>query len=510
MQLVQYDALYARQSVDKKDSISIQSQLEFCRYEARGSRFREYSDKGYSGKNTDRPDFIRLMRDIRAGLIKRVIVYKLDRISRSILDFANMMETFQKYGVEFVSSTEKFDTSTPMGRAMLNICIVFAQLERETIQMRVSDAYHSRAMKGFLMGCPAPYGYKRVPYYINGIKTACYEEVPEEMEQVDLIYKLYTEMKKPDGTLYTTGSIVDYLIGHGIKNLRGKLWQINSISAILGNTVYAKADLALYDFFVSQGAKVISPAELWRGGNGCYLYRERGVKGRTMHTYKDRCVVLAPHTGRIPSDVWIRARMRALNHLTRATGRNARVSWLLGKLKCGYCHHAVCINGIKPRRYMQCGYRNSTRGQGWSGLGGTVYADAVEDYIFQKLQEKLAEFTALAAPQQQANPLFEENKLRIAQIDDEIDALVAKVPQANETLMRLINEKVEQLDAEKRELSMKNVSITSVGAANLVQSIFSHVEDWSNATVAQKQQVVDALIERIYITKDDISVFWNI
>ena len=159
---------------------------------------------------------------------------------------------------------------------------------------------------------------------------------------------------------------------------------------------------------------------------------------------------------------------------------------------------------------MQCGYPNCTRGQGCSGRAATVYADAVQDYIFQKLQEKLAEFTALAAPQQQANPLFEENKLRIAQIDDEIDALVAKVPQANETLMRLINEKVEQLDAEKRELSMKNVSITSVGAANLVQSIFSHVEDWSNATVAQKQQVVDALIERIYITKDDISVFWNI
>ena len=75
-----------------------------------------------------------LVRDIKRGLIAKVVVYKLDRISRSILDFANMMELFQQYNVEFVSSTEKFDTSTPMGRAMLNICIVFAQLERETIQ----------------------------------------------------------------------------------------------------------------------------------------------------------------------------------------------------------------------------------------------------------------------------------------------------------------------------------------------------------------------------------------
>ena len=87
-------------------------------------------------------------------------MYKLDRISRSILDFSNMMNLFQQYQVEFVSSTEKFDTSTPMGRAMLNICIVFAQLERETIQKRVSDAYYSRSQKGFRMGGKPPYGYR--------------------------------------------------------------------------------------------------------------------------------------------------------------------------------------------------------------------------------------------------------------------------------------------------------------------------------------------------------------
>ena len=127
------DAIYARQSIDKKDSISIESQIEFCKYELRGGNCREYQDKGYSGKNTDRPQFQMLVEDIKRGLIARVVVYKLDRISRSILDFANMMALFQEYNVEFISSTEKFDTSTPMGRAMLNICIVFAQLERETI-----------------------------------------------------------------------------------------------------------------------------------------------------------------------------------------------------------------------------------------------------------------------------------------------------------------------------------------------------------------------------------------
>ena len=104
------DAIYARQSVDKKDSISIESQIEFCKYELKGGNCKEYTDKGYSGKNTDRPKFQELVRDIKRGLIAKVVVYKLDRISRSILDFANMMELFQQYNVEFVSSTEKFDT----------------------------------------------------------------------------------------------------------------------------------------------------------------------------------------------------------------------------------------------------------------------------------------------------------------------------------------------------------------------------------------------------------------
>ena len=138
------NAIYARQSVDRADSISIESQIEFCKYELKGGAFKEYKDKGYSGKNTVRPQLQQLLTDIRRGEVEKVIVYKLDRISRSILDFSNMMELFQQYQVEFVSSTEKFDTSTPMGRAMLNICIVFAQLERETIQKRVSDAYYSR------------------------------------------------------------------------------------------------------------------------------------------------------------------------------------------------------------------------------------------------------------------------------------------------------------------------------------------------------------------------------
>lgn len=514
MYTARFDALYGRQSVDKKDSISIESQLEFCRYEAHGDPYREYTDKGYSGKNTDRPDFNRMMRDIRAGLVKRVIVYKLDRISRSILDFANMMETFQKYGVEFVSSTEKFDTSTPIGRAMLNICIVFAQLERETIQMRVSDAYHSRAEKGFLMGTRAPYGFKRVPYVIDSVHTACYEVVSDEMEQVELIYRLYTEGRRPDGDMYSNFGILDYFVEHKIPHLRGSCWTQPAIASILANPVYARADLELYDYFKAQGANIINPVEMWQGGNGCYMYRPAGSKAGTMRGYKDRTIVLAPHIGRIPSDMWIKARLRSMNHRTRATGKRNTTSWLMGKVKCGYCNHAMAITraGTTDKRYMQCAYKNSTRGVGCAGVQQTVRAHEVENFVFEEMKKKLSMFDCLTCDtaERPVSPKFTENSVRIAQIEEEISALIAKVSSANDTLMRFINERVEELDAEKRSLSMENISINSVGAESFSQTIFDHVREWETAPLTEKQRIVDIMINKITITYNHIDIDWNI
>ena len=94
-------------------------------------------------------------------------------------------------GVEFVSSTEKFDTSTPMGRAMLNICIVFAQLERETIQKRVTDAYHSRVRRGYFMGGSAPYGFTTQHTVIDGVNTKMLVADPATSQNVKLMYEMY-------------------------------------------------------------------------------------------------------------------------------------------------------------------------------------------------------------------------------------------------------------------------------------------------------------------------------
>ena len=246
--MIREDAIYARQSVDKLDSISIESQIEFCKYETRGEPYRVYQDKGYSGKNTDRPGFQDMLAAIRRGEIKRVICYKLDRCSRSLLDFANMMEEFQRCKVEFISCTEKFDTSSPMGRAMLSICIVFAQLERETIQQRVTDAYHSRSLKGFYMGGRIPYAFKLEPYTILGKTTSRYTVCPEEAE---ILYQIYLHYSDPQ---VSVGDIITKLEASGIKNSRSTdgHWSKSYITSIIKNPIYVKADIEIYHFFKSR------------------------------------------------------------------------------------------------------------------------------------------------------------------------------------------------------------------------------------------------------------------
>ena len=267
MEFIREDCIYARQSVDRKDSISIESQIDFCKYELKGGSCRVFKDKGYSGKNTDRPEFQKLLGEIRKGKVRRVIVYKLDRISRSILDFATMMELFQEYDVEFVSSTEKFDTSTPMGRAMLNICIVFAQLERETIQKRVTDAYYSRCLKGFHMSGQAPYGYQLEPTVVEGIRTKKMVADPVAADHVRLMFEMYAE---PETSF---GDITRYFEEHDIK-IYGKSMFRTFLSQLLRNPVYAQADLELYEFFKSQGAAIVNDASDFAGTNGCYANKK--------------------------------------------------------------------------------------------------------------------------------------------------------------------------------------------------------------------------------------------
>jgi len=145
-----------------------------------------YDDGGYSGGSTDRPDLQRLLDDIRARKIDVIVVYKVDRLTRSLADFAKLVELFDAHGVSFVSVTQQFNTTTSMGRLTLNVLLSFAQFEREVTSERIRDKIAASKRKGLWVGGPLPLGYD--------LKDSKIVVVEAEAEQVRLIFNRYLEL----------------------------------------------------------------------------------------------------------------------------------------------------------------------------------------------------------------------------------------------------------------------------------------------------------------------------
>jgi site-specific DNA recombinase len=145
-----------------------------------------YDDGGYSGGSTDRPDLQRLLDDIRARKLDVIVVYKVDRLTRSLADFAKLVELFDAHGVSFVSVTQQFNTTTSMGRLTLNVLLSFAQFEREVTSERIRDKIAASKRKGLWVGGPLPLGYR--------MKDDKIAVVEDEAERVRLIYRRYLEL----------------------------------------------------------------------------------------------------------------------------------------------------------------------------------------------------------------------------------------------------------------------------------------------------------------------------
>src|ERR1700694_4939146 len=145
-----------------------------------------YDDGGYSGGSTDRPDLQKLLDDIRARKIDVIVVYKVDRLTRSLADFAKLVELFDAQGVSFVSVTQQFNTTTSMGRLTLNVLLSFAQFEREVTSERIRDKIAASKRKGLWVGGPLPLGYE--------MKDGKIAVVEDEAEWVRLIHRRYLEL----------------------------------------------------------------------------------------------------------------------------------------------------------------------------------------------------------------------------------------------------------------------------------------------------------------------------
>lgn len=220
-------AIYTRVSTGyqvDKDSLPFQEKelKAYCKHILHAEKTELFEDAGKSGKNTDRPAFLRMMKKIRAGEISHVVVYKIDRISRNLVDFSLMYDEFKKYRVTFISLNEQFDTSSAIGEAVLKIILVFAELERKLTSERVTDVMIGRAMSGKWNGARMPYGWKWNP------EREFPEHDPVEAPNARKLYEIYEKTR-------STAKVRDYCYDNGIQTKRGGKWNTTTICNYLRN-----------------------------------------------------------------------------------------------------------------------------------------------------------------------------------------------------------------------------------------------------------------------------------
>lgn len=349
-------AIYSRKSKFTGKGESIDNQIELCKEYIRvhyGEKARNtvmiYEDEGFSGSNLNRPGFKKMMKAAKERAFHAIIVYRLDRISRNISDFSGLIEELSHFDIAFISIKEQFDTSTPMGRAMMYIASVFSQLERETIAERIRDNMHELAKTGRWLGGITPTGYasesvKRKTIDGKTKKICKLKLIPHEAEIVKTIYDLFIETN----SLTSTES---ELIHRQIVTKNGKYFTRFSIKAILQNPVYLIADNAAYSYFTQKNADLFSDYSAFDGQHGILAYNRTDQNNGKSTVYlpiSEWIVSVGQHPGLIPGKVWVSVQESLERNKSKSFRRSRSNQALLTGLL--YC---CCGNKMYPKLSQQ-------------------------------------------------------------------------------------------------------------------------------------------------------------
>ncbi|MFI3174221.1 MAG: recombinase family protein [Bacillota bacterium] len=469
-------AIYARQSIEKKDSISIESQIAFAKRELTDEPFTIFSDSGYSGKHTNRPAFSHLVTEIKSGDITKVIVYRLDRISRSLVDFADFMDILEAHHVTFVSATEKFDTASPMGRAMLYIIVIFAQLERETIAERVKDNYYSRVRQGAWGGGPAPFGFELVRKEVNEKKVT--QLLPtEKIEIAKRIFELYA---LPHTTLSDVQKQLDDEM-HPTKS-----WNTSKLSSLLKNPVYVKADATIYEYYKNQTVEIANELDDFQGEFACQLIGKRTEPHMKL-------LSLAPHKGTIESHIFLRCQEKLQNNRQVKNQFRGTHSYLTGLLQCGHCGYSFSVKKGKTLEgetlYFSCSGKYLHK---CCHEKQTHRVTEVEAIVAKELTNHIRGLTLIVETEK--NSIDETEKIE-RQLESKINCLLESLSEAPESTKAYILGRIATLHEEKSGLRAEAVAVAEVGAgADSVAVAGAGAEVGTDAVaVASADSVADAV-----------------
>ncbi len=535
-------AVYSRKSKFTGKGESIGNQIELCRQYISvhyGADFADnayiYEDEGFSGGNLERPQFKMMMKQAKKKKITAVVCYRLDRISRNIGDFANLIEELNELEISFISIKEQFDTSSPMGRAMMYIASVFSQLERETIAERIRDNMLELSKSGRWLGGNTPTGYKSesmTSLTLEGKAKKAYklQLIPEEGEVIRLIYRKFLET----GSLTQTET---YMVQNGYKTKFGRMFSRFAIKGILTNPVYMIADQDAYEYLSEKKVDLFAGPEEFDGCFGVIAYNRTLQKSGKAHEKKDMeewIVAVGKHEGLITGSIWVSTqRLLEQNKSKNYRKPRSNVALLSGILFCGNCgdymrpklsgryneqgeqiYSYLCA--LKEKSRMKCCAIKNPNGNSLDAMVVDEIKRITEDG--EEFKRQLNQSKKLLEESRQD---LEDERIRLREEDkkigEEIKGLVSSLSKASGTgaeeyivnQIQELHRKREETGQRIRELQelFKSRELSELEFQVLKQNLSSFGEVFDLVEVKEKRAAIRRLVKKVLWDGKSIHLF---
>ena len=477
-------AIYVRQSVERPESVSLETQEALCRSELPPeAAVTVYSDCGYSGRNTERPALKALMQAVRSGEIGTVLVYKLDRISRNLADFTQLLRIFEENRVEFRSHTERFETASPLGQAMQSLLMVFAQLERETISGRVRDAAFARAKQGMDTGGSPPAGFRRIPAQIGGVQT----HILSPDADAAFISEGFAMYLAAEGSL---SSVSRRWNETGFRTRRGGLWLPHTVCRVLRNPVYVQADAEVYAYLSAHGAAPCVPEPL-PAGHGVYLYTDRRICRSRFTDLHGAYAICAPHRGIVPPELWLGCQKKLTASRQRRTEGSGQKTWLSGRIFCMRCGSAMTAVRGRHADYLICGGKKRGNCSGAGAVWRVQTAEALVGHLLSGQLRKLSD-TLQIHPEQEENPALQALTLRRG-------AILRQMTDPEGGDISLLTEAAARLTDE--------IAALRTASAAAKSSFCTPLPDWVDCNPEERKTVAHILLKCVMADGNTLHVF---
>jgi site-specific DNA recombinase len=538
--------IYSRKSKFTGKGESVENQIELCRNhikrdypDTRDEEIMVFEDEGFSGKNLDRPQFRAMMLEHKKNPANFIVVYRLDRISRSVSDFSGLMDMFQNTKTNFISINEKFDTSTPMGRAMITIAAVFAQLERETIAERVRDNMIMLARTGRWLGGRTPIGFdseKAESVDIDGKKRSSYKLIPnkEEAQTIMLIFKLFLEIQSLRGVEKKLFAL----------NITPRSGTFNStmIKNIITHPVYCIADSVSFNYLAENNCNLCFDESEIKNNHGYSTYNRTkslnnfGTK-RERSDKSDWIISLGKHIGFIKGTDWVKANRIIDEGKPSARSRRVHnpVALLSGILKCGICGYNMrpktvtyyndtdkhntfdYLCELKERSgRSRCNCKNVHGNELDNNICNELFRFGNDSSVigeqFKRLKNEIDTGVLL-----DIDKIIDLEKL-IIEKEAQIKTLINFIAKSSSIhAVKHTEEKITELDNEiseiKAELKRTKTfsaltDYTQQNFGNTEKAILSLKNDWDTLLIPEKRELLKLILERVvWDEKGEISLF---